>query len=107
MCRNYVEVLKVFEKIAYNQLYEHLEKIKLLYPKQSGHPKPKTEDINCAGPQGSCLDLLLFLIYINYLPFWLKNSAVTMYPDNTTISYSSKNIAEPRAKLKNDLHCLK
>ena len=50
----------------------------------------KVEEIYCALPQGSCLGLLLFLIY----------------SDDTTISYSSKSFAELNTKLKCDLHFL-
>ena len=47
------------------------------------------------------------LIYINDLPFALKNSEVTMYADDTSISYSSKNIDELNETLNSDLDSLK
>ena len=67
----------------------------------------KTEDVNCGVPQSSCLGPLLFLIYINDIPFCLKNCEVTMYADDTKIFHSPKNIGELNEKLENNLHCLK
>ena len=47
------------------------------------------ENIDIGVPQGSCLGPLLFLLYINDLPFALYRAKATMYADDTAISYSS------------------
>ena len=67
--------------------------------KNSG-PSSDVRGINCGVPQGSCLGQLLFLIYINDLPFSLQKSHVSMYVDDKAISLSSKSIIH----LENDLN---
>ena len=67
---------------------------------QDNGTSSQLKEITCGVPQGSCLVPLLFLIYINDLPFSLQKSSVGMYADDTAISFSSKNIDG----LQNDLN---
>ena len=67
----------------------------------------KIEDIKCCLPQGSWLDPLLFLIYINDLPLSFKRDKVTMYADDTSIFYPGKNMEDINQTLTSELGHLK
>ena len=63
-------------------------------------------DINVDVPQGSCLGLLLFLVYINDLPCIVKNAKVSMYTDDTRIYHSSKDIMQLNTALNEELRSI-
>ena len=70
--------------------------------KINGHIS-KIANVNCGVPQGSCLGALLFLIYINDLPCASQSIKVTVYADDTSISFSSKSIVEINEAVNSDL----
>ena len=67
----------------------------------------RIEEIHCGLPQGSCLGPLLFIVYINDLPFCLESCQVTMYADDTSISFTAKSVNDLNVTLNKELDSLR
>ena len=61
------------------------------------------QNINIGVPQGSCLGPLPCLIYINGLPYSVKNAKLSMYADDICLALQSDQISQLTEVLNDDL----
>ena len=68
---------------------------------------PNQEPVSIGVAQGSILGPLLFVIYMNDVPDVLEHCSVTLYADNTVLSFNSKSVTKIDLKLNSDLNRVK
>ena len=68
--------------------------------------KSDPASISIGVAQGSILGPLLFIVYVNDLPKCLKFCDVTLYADDTVLSFASSSTDEIQRKMNSDLNCI-
>ncbi len=63
-------------------------------------------DIDVGVPQGSQLGPLLFSLYVNDLPERVKHCQINLFADDTSLYYSSDNLAVIQQKIQQDMDCI-
>ena len=79
------------------QLLESYVSDRKQYTKVLNH-KSKMAKITCGIPWGSCLDPLLFLLFVNDLPL-ASEFETTLFADNTYLTISDKSITDLERKV--------
>ena len=117
----FVDLKKAFDTVDHQILCRKLESYGVLYRELAWFGSylsnrvqycrvngvdSQIENIDIGVPQGSCLGSLLFLVYIIDLPRAVKNSTISMYADDTSLCFKSKDLSRLNEALNEDLSCL-
>lgn len=71
------------------------------------HSNSRTHKVKLGVPQGSVLGPLLFMLFVNDLPDYIKNAGhVTMFADDTTISTTASSVEEIQSQAENIIDIL-
>ena len=60
-------------------------------------------NVSCGVPQGSILDPLLFLVYVNDMYLVVKSSVIHHFADDTNLLYSDKSLKKIQTSVEKDL----